>query len=129
MSIICLESIDVLKVNDSVLSKSFSIFNTGSALMISHFGMLLPPPPPPEPFFAVFASGPVVSSHLTGVFVVESAATFCGDVEPMPASSGNSSLMSTSPSVPPNCFSKFSANDVAISFCESKACNSWSVTP
>lgn len=72
-----------------------------------------------------------VASHFIGgdllFLVVESAATFVGEFEPTPASSGNSSLMSK-PSLP-NCFSKFSANDVAISFCDNNACSSWSVTP
>lgn len=105
----------VEKVNVSFDPNNFSIFKTGS-VFISHFGMI---------------DIVDVASHLTGGdlllrFVVESAATFVGDDEPTPASSGISPLMSNSSL--PNCLRRFSANEVAISFCESRACNSWSET-
>lgn len=99
----CFASMAVEKLNVSFDPNNFSIFKTGSVL-ISHFGMI---------------DIVDVASHLTGGdlvfgFVVESAATFVGDDEPMPASSVISPLMS-SPSLP-NCLRRFSANDVAISF-------------
>lgn len=108
VSMICFASMAVEKLNVSFDPNNFSIFKTGSVL-ISHFGMI---------------DIVDVASHLTGGdlvfgFVVESAATFVGDVEPMPASSGISPLMSN-PSLP-NCLSRFSANDVAMSFCDSRA--------
>lgn len=119
---ICFESMVVAKASDSLLPKSFSIFKTGSAL-ISHIGMFLTATDV-GPTLLLFGLGMLdeVTSHLMGVWVVESAATFCGEDEPMPASSGSSSLMSR-PSLP-NCFNRFSANVVAMSFCDKSACSS-----